>query len=241
MTPKTLLAVLALAAAGGAQAATTLTQWDFNSLPSDGSGSTGTTLPSLGAGTAALVGGTTATFANGNANGGSSDPDASSNDSGWNLTSFAAQGSGDATRGALFLISTAGWQDITIGYDLRHSNTSSAYERVQLTFDGGVSFVDAASFLGNAGDAWFNGRSVDLSAIAQADDNALFGFRVVAGFAPGTGGYLASNPASSYAGTGTWRFDMVTVSALAPIPEPGSLALLAAGLGVLGLRRRARA
>lgn len=236
---RTLIAAAALLG-GSAQAASTLTQWNFNSVPSDGSGSTGTTGPSVGAGSASLIGGTTATFANGNAGGGSSDPDTSANDSGWNLTGFTAQGTADKASGAFFLVSTVGWQDITLSYDLRHSNTASAYEAVQLTFDGGASFVDAGSFIGNLGDTWFNGRTVDLSMLGAADNNALFGFRVVSTFAPGGSTYLASNPASSYAGTGTWRFDMVTVSALAPVPEPAGIVLMAAGLGVLGLRRRSR-
>lgn len=234
MTKTAVAATIALLS--GAAPAATITQWNFNSVPADASTTTGTTVAALGAGSVSLVGGTTATFASGAANGGSSDPEAA-DDSGWNLTAFAAQGSGNQSRGAQFLVSTVGWQDISISYDLRHSNTSAANEVVQVTFDGGASFTDVAGFTGNAGDTWFNGRTVDLSSFAAADDNALFGIRIVAGFGPG-GSYVASSPTGTYGSSGTWRFDMVTVSALAPVPEPAGLALLLAGVGVLALRRR---
>jgi hypothetical protein len=235
-------ALVAATLALPATAQTVITRWNFNSGVADGNTGTGTTLPAIGTGTAALVGGATATFASGDASGGSSDP-ASGDDSGWNTTTYAASGAGDKTRGASYLVSTVGWQDIVLSYDLRHSNTSARHEAVQYTLNGGASWIDFTTFDGNAGDTWFNGRSVDLSAIVGADDNASFGFRVLATFAPGGSTYLPSNPASSYGTTGTWRFDMVTVSALAPIPEPGTYAMLLAGLAAVGAvaRRRQRA
>jgi hypothetical protein len=55
----------------------------------------------------------------------SSDP-AASDDSGWNLSTFATQGTGDMTRGAQFSFSTVGFASIVFGYDLRHSNSSAA-------------------------------------------------------------------------------------------------------------------
>jgi hypothetical protein len=39
-----------------------------------------------------------------------------------------------------------------------------------------------------------------------------------------------TNPANSYGTTGTWRFDMVTLNGVAAIPEPGTYALMLAGL-----------
>src|SRR5262245_57036301 len=116
---------LALLAAGSARAAL-FTQWNFNSLPADADPATGTLAPSLGVGTDSNIGGTTFNFASGDASGGSSDP-AAGDDSGWNLTTWPAQGAANETAGAQFLSSTLGYQDITITWDQRHSNTGSRY------------------------------------------------------------------------------------------------------------------
>jgi hypothetical protein len=239
---KHLFALAAAACLAAPAHAEVLTQWNFNSAPPDGSASTGTTTPSVGAGSASALGGVTVSFASGDSNGGSSDPTTGSptNDSGWQTSTYPAQGTGDKSRGTQYLVSTVGYEDIVISYDLRHSNTSSRYEAVQYTLDG-TTWIDAGTRDGNAGDAWFNGRTFDLSGVTGADNNASFGFRVVATFAPGTSGYLSSNPASSYATSGTWRFDMVTVSANpAPIPEPGTLVMLFAGLAAVAFVARRR-
>jgi len=231
------ISLAAAFAAGNAQAVV-VTQWNFNSATPDGNTGTGTILPAIGTGTASLVGGVTATFASGDASGGSSDS-ATGDDSGWNTTNYTPQGTGNKTRGAQFSVSTVGFQNVVVSYDLRHSNTSSRYEQFQYSTDG-LNFVDFMSFDGNAGDAWFNGRSVDLSGVAGVNNNANFAFRVVSAFAPSTTAYAASNPTSTYGTSGTWRFDMVTVSA-APVPEAETYAMMLAGLGLVGFmaaRRR---
>lgn len=198
----------------GAHAQTTITQWDFNSNPPDASTSTGNTLPSTGAGTIAVIGGVTSSFASGSANGGSSDPAATDN-SGWGITGFPAASTGDKTAGIQFDVATTGYQDITVTFDLRHSNTSSRYEQLQYTLDVSVTtpvWVDFGTVGdGNAGDTWFNNRTYDLSAVTGLNNNANAAFRVVSTFNGGTN-YDPSNTTSTYAGSGTWRFDMVTVS-----------------------------
>jgi hypothetical protein len=228
------IALLALVATAGIAQADIITQWDFNSLPSDNSSSTGTLTPNVGTGTASLVGGTTATFASGNASGGSTDPDVSLNDSGWNVTTWAAQSTASGERGVAFFGSTVGFTDIIVTFDQRHSNTVSAFFGVDYTADGGATWTNATIFQATAGDTWFNNRTVDLSSIAAVENNPNFGFRVVAVFAP-TGGYVASSPTGTYGSTGTARFDMVTINGV--IPTPGALALASIG-GLLAARRR---
>lgn len=242
---KKFFALAAVAAATIAPAhALTLTQWNFNSVPADTSAASGTLIAAIGAGTASLVGGTTGAFSSGDANGGSTDPvtaPTGSNDSGWQTTTYAAQGTGDKSRGVQFLVDTTGYGSVVVSWDQRLSNTASRYTQFQYTTDG-TTFVDAAAglFTGAAGDTWYNNRSVDLSGVSGVANNAHFGFRIVAAFAPTTSGYAAATAGSNYAATGTNRFDMVTVTAA--VPEPESYALMLAGLGAIGLlvaRRRA--
>lgn len=231
-------AILVAATLAASANAAIITQWNFND--GDGSTSTGTTNPNIGAGFASLLGGVTATFANGNAGIGSSDPE-NADDAGWNLTTFAAQGAGSGTRGARFDVSTVGFQSIIVTWDNRHSNTFSKYVRFEYTTDG-TNFSTAGIANGgvfeasSGGDTWYNNRSVDLTGVAGVANNANFGFRVVAIFAPSTSSYAASTSSSSYATTGTFRFDMVTVNGI--VPTPASAMLVSMGALAIGRRRR---
>ena len=234
--------LVALLAAGNAHAGA-ITQWTFNSTTPDGNTGTGSNLPSLGAGSLSLLGGVTSPSFNSGS--GSSDPAASDN-SGLQTTTYAAQGAGNKTRGIEIKVSSVGFENVVFSYDLRHSNTSSRHELAQYSLDG-VNFIDYAVFDGGQGDTWFNARTIDLSSVSGADNNANLAFRVLATFAPGTSGYLASDATKSYAGSGTWRFDMVTVSGsvltVTPaVPEPSSTVAALAGLVAIGfIARRRRA
>ncbi|HVF96054.1 MAG TPA: choice-of-anchor I family protein [Flavisolibacter sp.] len=185
-----------------------ITQWNFNSAPPDGNTSTGTNLPVIGAGTITSVGGTTTGF---NSGVGSTDAAAADN-SGYQTTGYPAQSAADKTAGIRFSVSTAGYNNIIVSYDLRHSNASSRYEQLQYTTDLTATtpvWEDAQVFDGNGGDTWFNNRSFNFSAVTALNNNPNAGFRVVSTFASSTTGYAASN-GGVYSG-GTWRFDMLTV------------------------------
>ena len=201
----------------------TLTQWNFNGASATTvPGGTTSPTPVVGAGTAELVGGLTATFASGISSGGSSDPVITVPENyGWNVTGFAALGAESKQRGVQFDVSTIGYQGITFRFDQRLSNTANNTYVVQYTTDrtaGTPVWVDAQTFTFTpaataTGDVWYNLRTVDLSAVTALDNNANAAFRVVSAFDPGIGNYLAATAGSTYSTTGTNRFDMVTVIA----------------------------
>lgn len=155
--------------------AATVTQWNFNSLTNDASFTTGVASPSTGIGTASLLT-TTAIFANGSGNTGSSDSNTTDN-SAWGTSAYPTATSGDLTAGVQFLVDTTGYSDIIVTYDLRRSNSSSRYEAVQYTLNGST-WTTASFFTAAAGNTWFNGRSVSLSGIAQAANNQNSGLRI---------------------------------------------------------------
>jgi endonuclease/exonuclease/phosphatase family metal-dependent hydrolase len=186
-------------------------QWNFNSITPDNNTTTGTTTPSVGVGTAALVGGTTATFATGDT---TLDPAGSTDNSGWNTTTYPTQGTGNKTRGVQFTVSTAGRQNIVISWSSQSSNTGSKYGRLQYTTNG-IDFVDFPNAFING--TSFTVKTNSLAAISGVNDNTNFAFRFVSEFestAANTtnANYVPANSGSTYATTGTMRYDMVTVS-----------------------------
>lgn len=222
-----------VALAGGAPL-TPFVQWDFNSPTPDAQVSSGSSLASQGAGMASAIGGTTAAFAAGSPG----DAGGASDNSGWALGNFASASADNKTRGAQFMFSTVGVKDVMFFFNLRPSGESAAYGVVQYTVDG-QNFIDHSSATVGSGNTWYS-RMVDFSTIAAANNNPLFGVRVVAGFGPG-GSYLASDLNSLYSTVGTWRFDSVLAAGtVAPVPEPETYALALAGLLVLGAVRRQR-
>jgi len=194
-------------------------QWNFNSITPDGNTTTGTTAPSVGSGTASMVGGVTANgtgFATGDT---TLDPAGSTDNSAWNTTNYPASGN-NKTAGAQFAVSTAGIQNLTVSWSQRSSNTGGKYFRLQYSTNSGASFADfpVAVTVTTVFTAFTN----DLSALPGVNNNSNFVFRIVAEFqstATGSGNaaYVAANAGSTYASTGATRFDMVSVSGISYI------------------------
>lgn len=252
-----LAAAAAMALVAGTASADIVTQWNFNGTSATTvAGGNSAPTPALGSGTASLIGGTTGSFSSGVANGGSTDPVTTSPANfGWQTTGYPAASAANESAGIQFLVSTVGFEDIIISWDQRHSNTASRFWAFLYTTDGGTNwnrlsldatnasfgttagaaFGAAGTLAGPAGDTWFNNRSVNLSSLLAADNNASFGFRIVSSF-DGGASYTASSSTGTYAGTGTSRFDMVTISGT-QVPTPGAASLLALG-GLVAARRR---
>lgn len=219
---------------GSANGGVTFCAWDFN-------GPKGTIAPSVGSGTASLVGGCSGNFSTGDpADTGA--PIAAEN-KGWNLAGFSSQGTASGERGASFMCSTVGFTDVHITWHERHSNSASRFVQFQYTLDGTAFTSDGLANNGIfeaslGGDLWQAERSVDLTSIVGAGNNAKFAFRIVSIFAPGGSAFLPSNPTSNYSPTGTIRFDLVNMQGTAvPAPAPLALGGLGAVLVAKGRRR----
>src|SRR5579859_5396775 len=100
-------------------------RWNFNSPSPDGNTATGSVVPCQGNGTAALLGGVTATFAAGCTN------DPADDNSGWNTSTYPSQATSNKTAGVQFSVDTVGYSGITICWDQRVSSTASKYYRLQ--------------------------------------------------------------------------------------------------------------
>ncbi len=204
---------------GMANAQVTITQWTFEG---------DVITPSTGSGTAALIGGTTATFATGYTGTGTGGR-------AWNSAAYPAQGTGSGTAGVEFLVSTSGYSTIALSWDGRHSNTSANRLRVQYTLNGsewedfeanegnatntaaGVDKgFDNGRYIADAGDTWYQ-RSADFSGISGVAGNASFGVRIVTEFVDGSN-YGAATSTSSYSSNGTLRYDNVTFRGLGSSP-----------------------
>ena len=187
-----------------------IAQWDFNSVPPNGTPTNGTTIPSIGTGTASLVTALTPSFAGGS----TTDPaSAGTDNSGWNTTGYPAASSGNKTAGVRFDVSTLGRQNLTVRWDQRVSNTGSKYSRLQYTTNGS-SFIDFPTSVAVVTATVFEAHTNNLSALPGVNNNASFGFRIVNEFestAIGSGASAYAGASSAYATGGTTRFDMVTL------------------------------
>ncbi len=210
-----------------------ITQWNFNSVPPDTSSATGSLVPSIGAGTAATVGVVSNVFSSGT---GGADP-VTLDDTAWSTTSYPAVSLENKTSGVRFDVSTVGFTNISFSWSQKNSSTASRYLRAQYT-DDGVSFQDLAA-LATLSDAFTN-RVVDLSSVAAAANNPLFGIRLLTEFeytaiSNGFQGYVATSDGSAYGTGGTIRFDLVTVQGT-PLPSTNSAPVILSGIGAQLLR-----
>jgi len=245
-----------------------ITRWNFNSTTPDANVGTGVTTPSTGTGSLSLFGGTTQSFVTGSP--GDTGGVAAGDNSGLNLTAWAAQGTGNLTRGLQFSASTAGYSDIVVSLDFRNSGTVSRFFQLQVSTDGttfnnvsggtasfgtvnnntGTSFTSAGLYSNTASSGsqqFVQSITYTFPSGSAVENNPNAAFRWLATFGPSAGGNYVSSFAgttSAYSVNGTGRFDMVSVSGtFSAVPEPSEYAAMA-GAGLVGFaiwrRRQAR-
>ncbi len=233
---------------------TTLGAWTFENLSPGLNSSPG---PSSGSGTASAIGMTnsysfaTTPIVTGSVNASDvttltpatkdwrimgANPSAPPTVTGWNTS--APQ----YTQGAQFNVSTAGFAGIKVSFDWLATSLGVRNLQAQYTTDGST-WINTGSVLTATPAAYLTAQTLDLSSIALVNNNASFGVRLVSAFHPTLGTYAqASNASLSINNAaGTWRFDNIAVTAVSAVPEPGTYAMMLAGLGLLVTVMRKRA
>jgi hypothetical protein len=226
--------------------ATEIVRWTFEPPVAD----LGSPAPATGHGTALLFGGT---------GGGLGSGAASGSRGAWNTSGYPPQGTASGTRGVRFDVSTAGHSNIVVHFDHRASRTASRWARLDITTDGRT-FQPLWTNNGalSPPDQLRNVR-LDLRLVPGANNNPLFGFRVVSVFSPvafrenaksaefpGDSAYMraseeaaftpdAATGKGSYGMDGTWRFDNVTVTGVALDEWTRRLPMIEAALYVVAL------
>jgi hypothetical protein len=182
--------------------ASVITKWDFE---------TQSLSPSIGAGSLSLLGGVT----NGGFTGGYLSTYA------FDTLNYPAQSTNNLTAGIYFEVSTIGYTNILLSWSQRHSNTSANRAVLYYTLDKTASspvWVLANTYDATSGDTWFQ-RTFDGSAIRRMASNPNLAFKLVSCFADTSNtAYVASRPASSYAPSGKWRFDNISIDGIALTP-----------------------
>lgn len=212
-----------------------IARWDFNSLIPDDDPSTGK-LESSGIVPAAVLPIGTVSSAFGTVAGGETSDTAQTDNSMLRLGAFPRQSEHNKAAGVELRVSTAGRRSIEITWDQYNSGSASRYWRIQYTVNG-TEFLDHTVFTNSAAGDWHRGVSASFAGVDGADDNPLFGIRLVAEFENTATGanadvYVAVNPTSNYSTAGTLWLDMITVSGeLIPPPNtPPTISTIAAHL-----------
>ncbi|MDM7461529.1 MAG: hypothetical protein P3X24_007790 [bacterium] len=137
-------------------------------------------------------------------------------------TNYPAQGENSGQAGIVVSVPTTGYENITIKFDVRWSNTASKYLAVEYTTDGGSTWTRVRQLEAKRGDRWHseadpNGYGelvqIDLSNNAAVNNNSGFAFRVVTIFDPNLGNAYspARQPDREYSSQGTLRYDLIEV------------------------------
>jgi hypothetical protein len=167
--------------------------------------------------------GTNGTYANVQSFAGTTDNDLAGVGAGGSFSFVGNQSNGAKS---VFSVPTIGYEDITVSWSQRGTATGYSSRVFEYSVDGGTSWVDIGAYAGSSGalGATFTTVSLDLSAITDLDNNPDAMFRIT------------YDGATNNSGNNRW--DNFYVQGTATIPEPTTLGLALASLGLLLARRK---
>ena len=189
-----LLVLLSGSCGFNSYAQTTITQWNFNSS---------NTAPSTGTGTLALIGGVTATYAAG------VNADPGNPNTALNTTNYPVQSTAPKSAGVTITVNTTGFNTIHLKYYLQHSATAA--KKVVVQYYSGAGWQDVTAFVVATSGSFLPQMDVDLSAYPGINNNAAAQLRLVTDFSTGNL-YEPVNSANYNAGSGTIRYDLITIT-----------------------------
>ena len=216
---------------GNLMGQTTISQWTYEPLQ----GTTSNPTPNVGSGSSAIVGSMTVPTTGTGMNTVSGCGAQSTGTTAWAMTS--GPGTSNESSGVQYNVSTVGFESVFVRWEQRWSNGAPNTVRFQYTTDGtnwtnftmtsgNTTFCNGAINTGrfetNTTGDQYRRIQVDLSSISAANNNANFGFRVVAAHYQATGQFRTASNVNTVATGGTWRFDNVRVqgTALPPSLDP---------------------
>ena len=171
----------------GAQ--TLITKWSFDNSSNSPDSGTGSFLP---------VGGTAFTsYVSGNPSSGKA----------YGTNSYPSQSSNNEKAGIKIKIPSTGFNNLSLKFEQYNSNTASKKTVVLVSSDD-VNFTKVDSLIVSSGVVW-SSKTIDLSSYSFLNNKSEIQILLVSSFIGSS--YVASGSTSSYATTGTWRFDNVAV------------------------------
>jgi hypothetical protein len=257
------LAALGLAASS-AQAQTTFTAWNFANTPIAVNNSPAAT---TGAGTATSLG-MTNSYSNSGSGSITTDDiistpgtaDAAFTENTWRIRggNGTAGGTPDGwslsapqyTQGAQFSASTVGYTNVSVTYDWYCTTQGILDLQEQYTTNGTtwtnigpLQLATSNDFYGDTATGPAEPeKTISFAGVSGVSNDPNFGIRLVSAYDPTAGTYLSSAGGTYNNSSGNWRFGNISFTGTpAAAPEPGSVAGMAVGTGILGMlvaRRR---